>query len=136
MSSTDIEHALFVRLTSTTSAPLVTTQIGKRLFLDVANSTAARPYAVYQTISDQHDPSYYGVENAGQARVQFTVYSTDRFKVRTAAKAVRTNIHHFQGSMDGLTVNLCRCSYPVVRRDPTANIFGARFDALIEYNGG
>jgi len=136
MASTDIEHALFVQLTSTSSATAVITQQGKRLYLDVADSTGARPYTVYQLISDPHDSLFYGVENSGRARVQFVSYSTSRFKARTVSRAVRTNINHYQGSMDGLTVYSCKCGYPAVRRDPEAIVYAARFDALIEYAGG
>ncbi len=138
MSSDNIEQALFVRLNSSTtgSATAVYDVFAGRIFVDAAEATSTRPYATFFLVSDPHEPASYGVENAGQARVQFNIYSTDRFKARSAAKLIRTNIHHFQGSIDGLSIQKVRCAYPTVQRDPDEAIYSARFDALIDYSGG
>jgi hypothetical protein len=130
MASTDLNKAQYVKLTSST---VVHGQIADRVYFVTADSTATRPYDVYILVSDDGNPRTFGKEHGGSARYQHTVYSTSRYTAINAAVAVRNALHHYQGSMDGVTVHLCRCSRPVVSRDPDLPIYAARFDAVFDY---
>jgi hypothetical protein len=135
MASSNIEQALFVRLQSTTCSTAVYDQFGNRLYWRQAEQGASMPYLVYFVVSDPHTPMAYGTyKDAGQARVQFSVLSSDRYKALTAAKAARDNLDQFSGSMDGVTVVSLNCggiiTHPV---EPEDNVFHASFDALIRY---
>lgn len=135
MASSNIEQALFVRLQSATASSAVFDQFGNRIYWRQAEQGAGMPYLVYFVVSDPHDPFSYGAQiDAGQARVQFSALSSDRYKALTAAKAARDNLDKFSGSMDGVTIISLNCSglitHPVSEED---NVFHASFDALIRY---
>jgi len=143
MASSNIEQALFVRLQSTTASTAVNDQFGERVYWRQAEQGATMPYLVYFVVSDPHTPMAYGTyKDAGQARVQFSVLSSDRYKVLTAAKAARDNLDQFSGSMDGVTVVSLNCGGIITHSvDVLAgqgvqdldNVFHASVDALIRY---
>lgn len=135
MASSNIEQALFARLHSTDSSTEVNDQFGDRVYWRQAEQGASMPYLVYFVVSDPHTPMAYGTyKDAGQARVQFSAFSSDRYKALTAADKARDNLDQFSGSMDGVTIVSLNCSgiitHPVNEED---NVFHASFDALIRY---
>ena len=130
MASSNIEQALHVYLSSSTA---VVDEVGKRIYLAKAETGTARPYVVYQTVSDPHEPFAFGQANSGQPRVQFSVFDADRYNALTVAHVIRKRLRFYQGAMDGMTVHNLKVGGTVLLPEADQDIFQATFDVLPVY---
>lgn len=134
MASETLEQALRVRLLSTTASTAVNDALSNRIFFVTADAGTARPYCTYRVVSDPHPAFSFDKGQAGEARVQFSVFDTSRYDALSAAHAVRDNLDQVQGSFDGVTVLELTCGGVLVRAEPEEdNAFMAHFDALVRY---
>ena len=131
MASSSIEQGLKAY---TLDAATVTNKIGQRMYFVEAPQGSTYPYATYRVISDPHDPESFDYVNAGQARVQISVWDKDRYNAQATAQVIRDRIQHYQGTMDGVTVTFVMASGTIVTKEPSQNIYHAHFDAMIQYH--
>jgi len=130
MASSNIEQALYVYVSSSTA---VADKVGKRIYLAKAETGTARPYVVYQTISDPHMPFAFGQPYSGQPRVQFSVFDDDRYNALTVAHVIRKRLRFYQGAMDGITVHNLTVGGTVLLPEPDQDIYQATFDVQPVY---
>ena len=131
MASSTIDQALSVYIKASTA---VQDEISTRLFYTEADRDAAYPYSVFFVVSDPHEPMAFNNTLTGQARVQVNTYDDNRYEALRISDIIRDRIHLCSdAAMDGVTVYSVKCSGTVVSPEPEQDIFGARFDALIEY---
>lgn len=131
MASLSIEQALYTYVLGSTA---VRDNIGYRLYFAEAPADAARPYCVFLTISDPHEPLAFGKPDSGQARVQFSVYHEDRYSAITAAHEIRKRLRHYQGTMDtGIVVEQTRVTGTILLRQDDKSVYMATFDVLPVY---
>lgn len=107
--------------------------VGDRIYFAEADESVARPYLVYNVISDPHVSFAFGEPNSGQARVQFSVFSSNRYTALNAAHAVRKKLRHYSGTMDGITVHKLDVTGTILLRETDQDYFMATFDALPIY---
>jgi hypothetical protein len=126
MASTSIEQALY---TYTLGSTAVRDAIGLRLYFAEAPADAARPYCIFNTVSDPHEPFVFGKPNSGQPRVQFSVFHQDRYSAITAAHVIRKRLRWYQGIMDtGIEVERTNVTGTILLREPDKNVYMATFD--------
>ena len=130
MASSNIEQALYVRLTGDTD---ITTDLGNRIFLARAEPGVAMPYAVYTVVSDPHTAFAFAAVNTGNPRIQFSIFTEDRFDGLRIAQNVRERVRHFGGEWDGLTIHRCTVEGTRLLSEPDRDVFQASFDIFPMY---
>jgi len=130
VASTLIEQALYNYLLAQEA---VTTVFGSRLYFVEADQDTAKPYCVFFVVSDPHAAAYFDKIHAGQARIQFSIFDSDKYVPRNGAKTIRDELQYYRGAMDEFNVERIVCSGiingPRVRKD----IYHFMFDAFVEY---
>lgn len=130
MAAGSIEEAVHTRALADAT---ITGYIGQRLFFVQAEEEAAYPYTVYRVVSDPHDPMAFGETASGQARVQFSTWSEDRYEALNVAYAILDRFNLFGGTMDSMTVYSVRCTGPVVIKEPGRDSYQSIVDAVVMY---
>jgi len=134
MASDTIEQAIMVRLLSTSSSTAVNDALSNRIFFAEADQNVTRPYCTYAVVSDPHTPFSFDKAAAGEPRIQFSVFDTNRYRGLSVAHTIRDNLDQYQGAIDGVTVLQLNCSGILVRPMPEeANSYMATFDAMVRY---
>jgi hypothetical protein len=130
MASTRIEQALQVYLRSKSG---VTYYLGQRIYWIQAPQDTVKPYCVFFVISDTGAAMYFDHIQAGQPRVQFSVFDADKYTARDAADALRDELQFYSGTMDGMAVERITCTRPANGPRSDQELYHIMFDAHVEY---
>ena len=130
MQQRSVEEALYAALTADTA---FITSIGA-LYWYQAPSGTSLPYVVYFQVDDPKAKellAYYG----GQARVQFSVFDTDRGNGVTKAQAIVEKVRDVRGTYLGLHMS-CEVANVVTQPATTDGIFHRTVDVIVRYTEG
>ncbi len=84
----------------------ITDEVSTRIYPDVAPTTATRPYAVYQVISEARHPHMLAASGLVSKRVQLTCYGATPDAADDAAEAFRAEMDGFRGAAMGTGGNV------------------------------
>lgn len=96
--------------------------IGDRVFADVAPSTAAAPYVVFQTISGRGETTHDGVRNLGFPLIQFSAWAATKAEAIAVADAINTLLDG--NTLDGDSEVTFQYSNDYGTHDAETNLFG------------
>ena len=108
-------------------------QVADRIYWPNAPQKPTMPYMAYTIISDPHDPHSFDQINAGQARVQFSVYDDNKYRSDTIAKTIKGQLKRKSGNFAGKTLARMDCGGVLVLKVPDHDIYQGTFDAMVEY---
>ena len=130
MASANIEQALNVYLRASGAAGAIA---GDRYYFAEAPQGATLPYVTYFIVGDPHDPFTFGNIDAGQARIQFNVYTDEKYGALLKANALRDILDKYTGVLDaGVTLEYITCSGVRVLKIANQEYQGT-FDAIVNY---
>jgi hypothetical protein len=118
-----IEQVTYTHFSTMTDLPLH--------FIEAVNPTL--PYAVMFRVSDPNDKvllSRYG----GQARIQFDVYSDNRFELPDEMRKVKLRAREFAGTVsNGYRVVNATVANELQRDADTDSLYRGVIDVIVEY---
>ena len=130
MASANIEQAFNVYLRTSVPAGLIA---GDRYYFVEAPQGATLPYVTYFIVSDPHEPFTFGNIDAGQARIQFNVYTDEKYGALIKTHALRDILDKYTGVLDaGVTLEVINCSGVRVLKIANQEYQGT-FDAMVLY---
>lgn len=131
MASSSIEQALYTRVIGDAT---ITASLANRVFFSKAEPDTTMPYAVYFVVSDPHDAFAFAAVNTGNARIQMSVFSTDRYDSLTIAHNIRKRVRHFGGTWDGMTIMRATAGGTRLLPEPDRpDVYQATFDIMVQY---
>lgn len=96
--------------------------IGDRVYADVAPSTAATPYVVFQTISGRGETTHDGNRNLGFPLIQFSAWAATKAQAINIGNAINTLVDG--NTLSGDSEISFTYSNDYGTHDPETNLFG------------
>lgn len=128
-----IEEALYYHLVNTAG---VSALISTRLYPNVIPEDVAQPAATYQRISSMPILDHGGPSGMETARIQITCRATTYAVAKSVAKAVKTALDGFSGTMGGVGGVTVEYSHVENEQDGYNMVSGSstvRLDVIILY---
>ena len=131
MASNNIEEAIYAHVQTDTK---IYDDIGNRFYFAKAEQGCETPYFIFRTVSDPHTPMSFGNAESGQARIQFSGYSDNRFDILETAHKIRDLLDQStEVALDGVTISAINCGGIMTIPQPDQDGFQATFDAIVQY---
>lgn len=97
-----------------------------------APSGAATPYVTWQLVDDSSEKVFLSVYG-GQARVQFEVWSDNKFDVVDKRSDIKDRVRGLQGSWPDIEIMAARVSQELTRELPEDEVYSGLVDVIFDW---
>lgn len=97
-----------------------------------APSQAPMPYVVYWQVDDPSDKTFLS-QYGGQARIQFDIWSRNRFDIADKRKAVRDTVRELRGRYGDLYIMSAVVANDFSRELPDDELYSGVVDVVFEW---
>lgn len=127
-----IEQAIYEKIRASTDITGALGSVNQVQYMTAAQETSL-PYIVISKVSDPHDPMYYDITLAGQARIQIDLFHGNKFTGAELNRKIWKEVQFFSGTQSTIDIDWIRVQNERVLVQEDQDCFHFITDILVEY---